>query len=142
MQQMQMRLLELVGQSELGVESILEDVLEMPLERRLAFIGWLGSSHDPRAANLLVPLLENSSTKVAEASIEALEELGTIAAHSAIPALNYLIGNSSNRAIKQRACSACNRCRASRMKPCRPNALSACRFTNRGSASSTVLVRK
>ncbi|HET9921788.1 MAG TPA: HEAT repeat domain-containing protein [Ktedonobacteraceae bacterium] len=109
MQQMQMRLLELVGQSELGVESILEDVLEMPLERRLAFIGWLGSSHDPRAANLLVPLLENSSTKVAEASIEALEELGTIAAHQAIPALNYLIGNSSNRAVKQRARAALGR---------------------------------
>src|SRR5579884_3456382 len=47
MLQMQVRLLELVGQSELGVESILEDVLSMPVERRLGFIGWLGSSQDP-----------------------------------------------------------------------------------------------
>ena len=109
MQQMQIRLLELVGQSELGVESILEDVLDMPLERRLAFIAWLGSSRDPRAANLLVPLMENPSTKVAEASIEALEELGTIAAHQAIPALNYIIGASSNRAVKQRARAALGR---------------------------------
>jgi hypothetical protein len=42
MQQMQMRLLELVGQSEMGIESILEDVTSMPLERRLAFVYWLG----------------------------------------------------------------------------------------------------
>src|SRR2546425_8962851 len=33
MLQMQIRLLELVGQSELGVESVLEDVLSMPVER-------------------------------------------------------------------------------------------------------------
>ena len=52
MQQMQMRLLALVGQSELGVESVLEDILAMPLERRLGFVNWLGGSHDPRAANL------------------------------------------------------------------------------------------
>jgi HEAT repeats len=109
MAQMQTRLLELVGQSELGVESILEDVMEMPVERRLAFIGWLGSSQDPRAANLLVPLLENPSTKVAQAAIEALEELGTIAAQQAIPALNYLISTSSNRAVKQRARAALGR---------------------------------
>jgi len=51
MQQMQMRLLEVIGQSEMGVESILEDILSMPLERRLSFINWLGNSHDPRAAS-------------------------------------------------------------------------------------------
>src|SRR5690242_5463873 len=56
--QMQMRLLELVGQNEMGVETILEDVVAMPVERRFAFINWLGNSNDPRAANLLVPLLE------------------------------------------------------------------------------------
>src|SRR6266851_2227328 len=44
MLQMQIRLLELVGRSELGVESVLEDVLEMPMERRLGFVGWLGMS--------------------------------------------------------------------------------------------------
>ncbi len=58
MQQMQVRLLELVGQSELGVESVLEDILSMPLERRLGFVNWLGNSLDPRAAHLLIPLLE------------------------------------------------------------------------------------
>ncbi len=73
MQQMQVRLLELVGQSELGVESVLEDVLSMPLERRLGFINWLGSSHDPRAAQLLIPLLENQSGKVILAAIDAIE---------------------------------------------------------------------
>src|SRR2546430_3857260 len=49
MQQMQMRLLEMIGQSEMGVESILEDILSMPLERRLGFIDRkstrLNSSH-------------------------------------------------------------------------------------------------
>src|SRR5712664_1776986 len=42
MQAMQLRLLELVGQSEMGVESVLEDVASMPMERRLAFVFWLG----------------------------------------------------------------------------------------------------
>src|SRR5579884_1805932 len=79
MQQMQMRLLELVGQSEMGIESILEDVTSMPVERRLAFVYWLGSSNDPRAANLLIPLLENQSGKVASAIVEALERLGPVA---------------------------------------------------------------
>lgn len=103
MLQMQIRLLELVGQSELGVESILEDVLSMPVERRLGFIGWLGSSQDPRAARLLIPLLENQSTKVALASMEALEQLGAAAAEESIPALNYLLANSTNRQVKQQA---------------------------------------
>ncbi len=109
MMQMQARLLELVGQSELGVESILEDVMEMPLERRLGFISWLGNSQDPRAANLLIPLLENPSTKIVQAAIDALEQLGTITAGKAIVALHYLINNSSNRAVKQRARAALGR---------------------------------
>ena len=103
MLQMQLRLLELVGQSELGVESILEDVLSMPVERRLGFIGWLGSSQDPRAAKLLIPLLENQSSKVALAAMESLEQLGAAAAEESIPALNYLLTNSSNRQVKQQA---------------------------------------
>ncbi len=90
MLQMQLRLLELVGRSELGVESVLEDVLEMPMERRLGFVGWLGMSQDPRATKLLLPLLENQSTKVVLATIESLQQLGPIAAHQSIPALNYL----------------------------------------------------
>ena len=102
-QQMQARLLELVGQSEIGVESILEDVISMPVDRRLAFIGWLGSSNDPRAANLLIPLLENQASKVVTAVIEALEQLGPIAVQQTIPALNYLISTSSNRQLKQQA---------------------------------------
>ena len=103
MLQMQVRLLELVGQSELGVESILEDVLSMPVDRRLGFIGWLGGSQDPRAAKLLIPLLENQSSKVAQAALEALEQLGAAAAEESIPALNYLLANSSNRQVKQQA---------------------------------------
>lgn len=103
MLQMQVRLLELVGQSELGVESILEDVLSMPVERRLGFIGWLGGSQDPRAAKLLIPLLENQSSKVAQAALEALEQLGAAAAEESIPALHYVLANSSNRQVKQQA---------------------------------------
>jgi hypothetical protein len=103
MLQMQVRLLELVGQSELGVESILEDVLSMPVERRLGFIGWLGGSQDPRAAKLLIPLLENQSAKVAMAALDALEQLGAAAAEQSIPALNYLLATSSNRQVKQQA---------------------------------------
>ena len=64
MQQMQLRLLELVGSSELGVESVLEDILAMPLERRLSFVDWLGSSRDLRAASLLIHLLENQTSKM------------------------------------------------------------------------------
>ena len=103
MLQMQMRLLELIGQSELGVESILEDVLSMPMERRLGFIGWLGGSQDPRAARLLIPLLENQSTKVVLAAMEALEQLGASAAEESLPALNYLLTSHSNRQVKQQA---------------------------------------
>ncbi|TMC20043.1 MAG: HEAT repeat domain-containing protein [Chloroflexi bacterium] len=103
MHAMQTRLLELVGQSEMGVESVLEDVAAMPVERRLAFVYWLGGSNDPRAAHLLIPLLENPSSKVAVAAIEALEHLGQIAATQAIPALNHLIATTSNRTLKQNA---------------------------------------
>src|SRR6185437_10035645 len=103
MLQMQMRLLELVGQSELGVESILEDVLSMPVERRLGFIGWLGGSQDPRAVRLLIPLLENQSSKIVIAAMEALEQLGAAAAEESIPALNYLLSSSTNRQVKQQA---------------------------------------
>src|SRR5579885_1231093 len=103
MLQMQMRLLELVGQSELGVESVLEDVEKMPVERRLGFIHWLGNSQDPRAANLLIPMLENTSTKIVTAAIDALEQLGPVAGNRSIPALNYLLNSASNRQIKQQA---------------------------------------
>ncbi|MDQ2716307.1 MAG: hypothetical protein M3Z08_15495 [Chloroflexota bacterium] len=103
MLQMQMRLLELVGQSELGVEAVLEDVLAMPVERRMGFVDWLGRSHDPRAAHLLIPLLENQPGKLIMATIDALEQLGTVAVQQTIPALNYLLASSSNRALKQHA---------------------------------------
>lgn len=101
--QMQLRLLELVEQSEMGIETILEDVVSMPVERRLAFISWLGNSSDPRAANLLIPLLENQTGKVAMAAIDALEELGPIAINQTIPGLKYFITASSNRELKQYA---------------------------------------
>ncbi len=103
MLQMQMRLLDLMGQSELGVESVLEDVLTMPMDRRLGFINWLGDSQDPRATKLLLPLLENQSSKIVTATIDALEQLGPVAASQSIPALNYLLTNTSNRQLKQHA---------------------------------------
>src|SRR6266516_2845061 len=109
MLQMQMRLLDLMGQSELGVESVLEDVLNMPMERRLGFINWLGGSQDPRATKLLLPLLENQSSKIVTATIDALEQLGAVAAYQSIPALNYLLTNTSNRQLKQHARSALGR---------------------------------
>src|SRR6266699_490457 len=107
--QMQMRLLDLMGQSELGVETVLEDVLTMPMDRRLGFINWLGDSQDPRATRLLLPLLENQSSKIVDATIDALEQLGAVAAHQTIPALNYLLTNSSNRKLKQHARAALGR---------------------------------
>ena len=109
MLQMQMRLLELVGSSELGVETVLEDVLSMPMERRLGFIGWLGMSQDPRATKLLIPLLDNQSTKIVLAAIESLQQLGPIAAHQSIPALNYLLAHHSNRQVKLEARAALGR---------------------------------
>lgn len=109
MLQMQMRLLELVGSSELGVETVLEDVLSMPMERRLGFIEWLGMSQDPRASKLLIPLLDNQSTKIVLAAIESLQQLGPIAAHQTIPALNYLLAHHSNRQVKLQARAALGR---------------------------------
>jgi len=103
MLQMQMHLLDLMGQSELGVEAVLEDVLTMPMDRRLGFINWLGNSQDPRAEKLLLPLLENQSSKIVTATIDALEQLGPVAANQSIPALNYLLTNTSNRQLKQHA---------------------------------------
>jgi HEAT repeats len=103
MLQMQMHLLDLMGQSELGVEAVLEDVLTMPMDRRLGFINWLGNSQDPRAEKLLLPLLENQSSKIVTATIDALEQLGPVAANQSIPALNYVLTNTSNRQLKQHA---------------------------------------
>jgi hypothetical protein len=99
--QMQLRLLELVEHSEMGIETILEDVVSMPVERRLAFVSWLGNSNDPRAASLLIPLLENQTGKVATAVVDALEQLGPIAINQTIPALKYFTTISSNRELKQ-----------------------------------------
>lgn len=101
--QMQLRLLELVEHNEMGIETILEDVVSMPVERRLAFVGWLGNSSDPRAASLLIPLLENQSGKVAMAVVDALEQLGPIAINQTIPALKYFTGASTSRELKQYA---------------------------------------
>src|SRR5947209_11621586 len=109
MQQMQTRLLDLVSQSEMGVESILTDVVAMPIEQRLSFISWLGASHDPRAAYLLVPLLDNQPSKSIMAVIDSLEQLGPAAAQQSIPALNYIITSRSNRTIKQHACAVLGR---------------------------------
>lgn len=109
MQQMQMRLLEMMGQSESGIEAMLEDVLMMPLEKRLSFVEWLAGSYDPRAANILIPLLESQQSKVIEAAVTALEQLGTLAAPQSIPALNYLVSHTSNREIKQQARAALGR---------------------------------
>lgn len=103
MLQMQIRLLDLMGQSEIGVEAVLEDVLTMPMDRRLGFINWLGNSQDPRAVKLLLPLLENQSSKIVTATIDALEQLAPVAASQSIPALNYLLTNTSNRQLKQHA---------------------------------------
>jgi len=103
MQQMQLRLLDAIGQGEMGVEAILNDVVSMPVEKRLDFVQWLGSSNDARAAALLIPLLENQTGKMALAIIDALEILGPIAIAQTIPALNYLLANSSNRQLKQAA---------------------------------------
>ncbi len=103
MQQMQLRLLDLVSDNQMGVEAILNDVTSMPVERRLSFVQWLGESNDARAVSLLIPLLESQTGKVATATIGALEELGPLASPRAIPALNHLLATSSNRQLKQTA---------------------------------------
>jgi hypothetical protein len=84
-------------------------VLSMPMERRLGFIGWLGMSQDPRATKLLIPLLDNQSTKIVVATIDSLQQLGPIAAHQSIPALNYLLATHSNRQVKLQARAALGR---------------------------------
>jgi hypothetical protein len=109
MQQMQMRMLDLVSQSEMGVEAILVDVVSMPTERRLSFINWLGNSHDVRAAKLLIPLLENQPTQVVTAAIDSLERLGPIALQQTLPALQHLVASTSNRTLKQHARAALGR---------------------------------
>lgn len=109
MQQMQLRLLELVGENQMGIEAVIEDVISMPVERRLGFVSWLGASNDHRAAHLLLPLLENQPVQVVTEVIDALEQLGTIALPQSIPALNYLIATTSNRSLKQKARSTLGR---------------------------------
>ena len=101
--QMQLRLLEIVGQSEMGVETVLDDVVSMPVDRRLGFIHWLGNSNDPRAVSLLIPLLVHQTGKIVLEVIDALEQLGPIAVNHTIPALNHFIATTSNRELKQHA---------------------------------------
>ena len=103
MQQMQLRILDGVENSEMSVEAILKDVVTLSIEKRLSFVEWLGGSHDARATFLLIPFLESQTGKVATAIIEAFEQLGAIAASRTIPALNYLLTTSSNRQLKQAA---------------------------------------
>jgi len=100
-QQMQLRVLDVVDRGEMGVDAILQDVLSTPIEQRLAFIQWLGGSNDPRAAQLLLPIIEGQSGKVALEAINALEQLGTIANPQTIPALNYILATATNRQLKQ-----------------------------------------
>jgi hypothetical protein len=90
--QMQLRLLEIVGQSEMGVETVLDDVVSMPVDRRLGFIHWL-----------LIPLLVHQTGKIVMEVIDALEQMGPIAVNHTIPALNHLIATTSNRELKQHA---------------------------------------
>ena len=103
MQQMQSRILELVDQGEMGVQTILTDIIEMPLDRRLSFVEWLGDSGDPRAVSLLLPMLEGQTGKVVASVLDALEQLGAVATPRAIPALNAFIATTSNRQFKQQA---------------------------------------
>jgi hypothetical protein len=58
---------------------------------------------------LLIPLLENQSSKVILATIESLEQLGPIAAHQSMPAIKYLLANNTNRQVKQQARAALGR---------------------------------
>ena len=60
---------------------------ELPMEQRLGFINWLDMSQDQRAAKLLIPLLENQSSKVVLAAIEALEHAGTAQAEQLLQVL-------------------------------------------------------
>jgi hypothetical protein len=101
--QMQSHLLELAGKNMLGIEAILNDFRVMPEDRQLGFITWLGNSGDPRAAYVLVPLLDLTASKLVTAVIEALEELGGLAVTHTIPALRRFLGVTSNRQLKELA---------------------------------------
>ena len=101
--QMQSHLLELAGKNMLGIEAILNDFRVMPEDRQLGFITWLGNSGDPRAAYVLVPLLDLTASKLVTAVIEALEELGGVAVTHTLPALRRFLGLTSNRQLKELA---------------------------------------
>jgi hypothetical protein len=101
--QMQSHLLDLVGKSMLGTEVILNDFSVMPEEQQWGFLIWLGNSGDPRAANVLIPLLDLTSSKLVQAVIEAMERLGPLAVSQTVPALKSFIGFAQNRQLKDLA---------------------------------------
>lgn len=101
--QMQSHLLELAGKNMLGIETILNDFRNMSEERQLGFITWLGHSGDPRAASILVPLLDLTGSKLVTAVIEALEELGGLVVTDTLPALRRFIGFTYNLQLKDLA---------------------------------------
>jgi hypothetical protein len=101
--QMQSHLLDLAGKNMLGIETILNDFRSMPEERQLGFIAWLGNSGDPRAAYVLVPLLDLTAYKLVVAVIEALEALGGLSVAHTIPALRRFLGSTYNRQLKDLA---------------------------------------
>lgn len=102
--QMQSHLLDLAGKNMLGIETILNDFRRtMSEERQLAFITWLGNSGDPRAAHVLIPLLDLTSSQLVEAVIEALEQLGPLAVSNSISALHRFIAFTYNRQLKDLA---------------------------------------
>jgi hypothetical protein len=102
--QMQAHLLELAGKNMLGIETILKDFyFVMTEERQLGFVNWLGNSGDPRAALILIPLLDLTFSPVVQPVIEALERLGPLAVSRSIPALQRFIAFSSNRKLKELA---------------------------------------
>jgi hypothetical protein len=101
--QMQLRLLEVVGQSEMEAETVLKDVVELSAEQRSSFAQWLGESGDPRAIHLLIPLLEHQSGKIVTEVIDAMGQLGSVSADYSIPALQYFSATTSNREQKKHA---------------------------------------
>ena len=113
--QMQSHLLELAGKNMLGVETILNDFQHMSEERQLGFIAWLGHSGDPRAASILVPLLDLTTTKLVVAVIEALEELEGLVVTLSLPALRRFIGSTYNLQLKDLARAAVQRLTAQLM---------------------------
>jgi hypothetical protein len=101
--QMQSHFLELAGRNMPGIETILNDFRSMPDDRQLGFISWLGNSGDPRAAYVLVPLLDLTNYKLVTAVIEAMEVLGGIAITHTLPALRRFLGFTYNRQLKDLA---------------------------------------